>query len=65
MSYPPICVFHNLFYKNGQLKTGCAYPFIDTTDCFYEKNKECIYQMTFQDLYDDWVRLKFLTEQNQ
>ena len=58
----PLCVFHKLSYENGKMETSCEYPFIDITECFYGKNEECIYKMTFQDLYEDWVRLKFLTE---
>lgn len=57
MKYP-ICVFHRTTYKNGHLETYCDYPFIDIKECLYEKNKECIHQMSTDELYEDWICIK-------
>ena len=57
MEYP-ICVFHKVLYKNGHMETQCDNPFRDNKECLYEKNGECIHQMTQDELFEDWVRMR-------
>ena len=62
LSYPSLCTFYGTKFKDCHPIMYCGYPFKDNDECTYEKEGDCPYKMTGRELFEDWTRLKFLTE---